>query len=91
MNRIKAGKPSQAVRSGDVLTIAVRGHIQVLRVMAPGVRRGPPPEARQLYEVVSSVGGGGVQRTPGPHREKGSGRPTKRDRRLSDRLTEQDG
>ena len=64
VNRTKAAKASQTVRSGDVLTIALRGHVQVLRVLAPGLRRGPPPEARQLYEVVSSVGGGGVHRPP---------------------------
>ena len=55
VNRAKAAKPSQTVRSGDVLTIAVRGSVEVLKVLAPGVRRGPPPEARLLYEVVSSV------------------------------------
>ena len=86
VNRTKVAKPSQTVRSGDVLTIAVRGSVEVLKVLAPGVRRGPPPEARQLYQVVSSVGGAssaaGVQ---------GANRPTKRERRLAERLAKQDG
>ena len=37
---------------GDVLTIAVRGKVQVLRVLAPGDRRGPAGEARLLYEAL---------------------------------------
>jgi ribosome-associated heat shock protein Hsp15 len=57
VNRARASKPSHTVRSGDVLTIAVRGRVQVLRVMAAGERRGPPDEARLLYEVVTGSGG----------------------------------
>lgn len=91
VNRARTVKPSHAVRSGDVLTIAVRGHVQVLRVMAAGERRGPPPQARLLYEVVSSGGGGRPEQAVGPQRQKGAGRPTKRDRRLADRLTEPEG
>jgi ribosome-associated heat shock protein Hsp15 len=60
VNRVRASKPSQAVRSGDVLTIAVRGRVQVLRVRAVAERRGPAPEARLLYEVVSPGGGRGA-------------------------------
>jgi ribosome-associated heat shock protein Hsp15 len=90
VNRAKVAKPSHTVRSGDVLTIALRGNVEVLKVLAPGARRGPPPEARLLYEVLSSVGG----RSPAPpsagDRIRGTGRPTKRERRLTDRLTGQD-
>src|SRR5258705_2700135 len=57
LNRAKVAKPAQAVRRDDVLTIVIRGHIQVIKVLAPGVRRGPPPEARQLYEVLSGSDG----------------------------------
>jgi ribosome-associated heat shock protein Hsp15 len=52
LNRARVVKPSQTVRPGDVLTIALRGRVQVLRVLATGERRGPPEEARQLYEPV---------------------------------------
>src|SRR5262245_50195209 len=52
VNRARVIKPSQAVRVGDVLTIALRGKVQILKVLAPGQRRGPPPEARQLYEAL---------------------------------------
>ena len=91
VNRVKAAKPSHALRPGDALTIAIRGNIEVLRVLAPGVRRGPPPEARQLYEVLSSTGSRLPAQPAAAERERGAGRPTKRERRLTDRLTGQDG
>jgi ribosome-associated heat shock protein Hsp15 len=85
VNRARVIKPSHGVRPGDVLTIALRGRIQVLKVLAAGVRRGPPVEARQLYEVLSDnrpAQGAVAQREPG------AARPTKRDRRLIERLTD---
>ena len=62
INRAKIAKPAQTVRADDVLTIVLRGHIQVLKVLAPGVRRGPPAEARRLYETLSSPRGRGEER-----------------------------
>ena len=53
VNRAKVAKPAQTVRPDDVLTIVIRGNIQVLKVLAPGARRGPPAEARLLYELLS--------------------------------------
>ena len=91
VNRTKVTKPSQTVRSGDVLTIAVRGSVEVLKVLAPGVRRGPPPEARQLYQVVSSASGGLSARAAADAGVQGANRPTKRERRLAERLAKQDG
>jgi ribosome-associated heat shock protein Hsp15 len=53
INRAKVAKPAQTVRPNDVLTIVIRGSVHVLRVVAPGARRGPPAEARLLYEPLS--------------------------------------
>jgi ribosome-associated heat shock protein Hsp15 len=87
INRVRAAKPSQAVRPGDVLTIALRGNIEVLKVRAPGSRRGPPAEARQLYEALASLGRtGSLSHVAVAPREPGTGRPTKRERRLTTRL-----
>jgi ribosome-associated heat shock protein Hsp15 len=70
VNRVKATKPSQSVRVGDVLTVSLRGKVDILQVLAPGERRGPPEEARRLYEVLSPEGTGNPQQktrgTPKP-------------------------
>jgi len=44
------------VRVGDVLSFALRGQVQVLRVEALPARRGPPAEARALYSELTSEG-----------------------------------
>jgi ribosome-associated heat shock protein Hsp15 len=89
VNRAKVAKPAQTVRPDDVLTIVIRGNIQVLKVLAPGARRGPPAEARQLYELLSPpVGAAAAQPVGSGERVRGTGRPSKRERRLIDRLTE---
>lgn len=86
VNRVKVTKPAQIVKPGDVLTIALREKVLVLRLCLPGQRRGPPPEARLLYEDLTPPP---VPRPDYPahaERDRGSGRPSKRDRRLTDRL-----
>ena len=40
------------VRVGDVLSFAQRGTVRVLRIAALPARRGPPAEARALYEEL---------------------------------------
>jgi ribosome-associated heat shock protein Hsp15 len=88
LNRVKVAKPAQTVRPDDVLTIVIRGNIQVLKVLAPGVRRGPVAEARQLYELLSPPVGPAAQPGASGERSRGAGRPSKRERRLIDRFTE---
>jgi ribosome-associated heat shock protein Hsp15 len=52
VNRMRVLKPSHSLRPGDVLTVALRGEVRVLKVLAVGERRGPPQEARLLYRAV---------------------------------------
>jgi ribosome-associated heat shock protein Hsp15 len=47
-----ADKPSQALALGDVLLIRQNGALREIRVEAFGARRGPPAEARALYEIL---------------------------------------
>jgi ribosome-associated heat shock protein Hsp15 len=58
LNRQPTDKPHARVRAGDVLTIAQGqgegGRILVWRVLALAARRGPPAEARGLYEEVAA-------------------------------------
>lgn len=92
VNRLRAVKPSQTVRPGDVLTIALRGKVRVLKVIATGMRRGPASEAQALYESLSTgANGASDPGTPAVGlRDSGSARPTKHDRRMIDRLTRSD-
>ena len=78
----------QTVAPGDVLTFPHRALIRVVRVVALGARRGPATEARGLYEDLSPPGGESSQANarPNAHRPRGSGRPTKADRRAIARL-----
>jgi len=57
VNRARVVKPSHMLRKGDVLTIALRGDVRVVQVLAIGERRGPPHEARQLYRPMEDAGG----------------------------------
>lgn len=47
-------KAHYAVKIGDVLTFPLGPHIRVVRVMALAMRRGPPAEARGLYEDLAA-------------------------------------
>jgi ribosome-associated heat shock protein Hsp15 len=49
-------KPSRAIRCGDVLTFAQGRKWVAVRVEALGERRGPAPEARGLYSLLTGVG-----------------------------------
>jgi ribosome-associated heat shock protein Hsp15 len=83
-------KAHQMVKPGDVLTFAHGRDVKVLKIVALGKRRGPAPEARTLYEDLSFPPAPAADGAPGPRRERGSGRPTKADRRALDRLTGED-
>jgi ribosome-associated heat shock protein Hsp15 len=56
INRQPTDKAHARIRPGDVLTIAQgqgeRGRIAVWRVLGLASRRGPPAEARTLFEEV---------------------------------------
>ncbi len=54
LNRQPTDKPHARLRVGDVLTFTLgQGAVRVWRVLELGSRRGPPAEARSLYEEVA--------------------------------------
>jgi len=57
LNRQPTDKAHARLRVGDVLTIALHGRVRVWRVAALAARRGPPAEARTLYEDLSDPAG----------------------------------
>ena len=83
-------KAHQPVRPGAVLTFPLGPHIRVIRVLALGARRGPPAEARALYEDLDPPLAAPPPVAGSAPREAGSGRPTKADRRATDRLRGED-
>jgi ribosome-associated heat shock protein Hsp15 len=89
INRDKASQASDQVKPGDVLTITLDRRILVYKVLDVGVRRGPATEASMLYEDLSPPPppkeNASLDAMP-PLRLAGSGRPTKRERRETDRL-----
>ncbi|TDR93860.1 RNA-binding S4 domain-containing protein [Enterovirga rhinocerotis] len=52
VNGVRSQVPAKAVGPGDVLTIAVAHRTAVVRILDPGLRRGPFEEARRLYETL---------------------------------------
>ncbi len=54
LNREKIDQPAKLVRPGDVLTMSLNGRVRVLKVRAPGLRRGPASEAAGLYLDLSA-------------------------------------
>ena len=89
--RVKLGgevvKAAKTVRPGDQLQVDTPGGLKLLEVVALSERRGPAQVARSLY----------LDHTPPPPpraereadvavRERGAGRPVKRERRLLVRL-----
>lgn len=84
LNGISA-KPSHLVRAGDeVHANAPRGHV-IVKVLGLAEKRLSPPLARALYEDHSPPPPPRDEWT-GPRRDRGAGRPTKRDRRALERL-----
>lgn len=77
------------VGAGDVLTMMLHNQLRVWRVLDAGARRGPASEAATLYEDISPAP---LPREADPPplaaRESGAGRPTKKERRDTDRLRE---
>jgi ribosome-associated heat shock protein Hsp15 len=65
----------------------VHERLLVWKILDPGARRGPAPEAALLYEDLSPAPLPKADKTARfIARDLGSGRPTKKDRRDTDRL-----
>jgi len=54
INGRRIEKPGSVVHPGDVVIVPVSREVIALRVIALGSRRGPPSEARTLYELLDA-------------------------------------
>lgn len=91
VNSERTDRTDHKVGPGDVLTMTIHTRLMVWRILDAGSRRGPATEAALLYEDLSPPP---VPReeTPLIHagREPGSGRPTKKERRDTERWQGED-
>ena len=95
VNDTVIGKSKFSVAEGDVLTFPRGLHIRVIKIIKLGERRGPAAEAVMLYEDLEppenrkirlETENADIRTAPVAERERGSGRPTKTERRAIDKL-----
>ena len=95
VNDTVIGKSKFSVAEGDVLTFPRGLDIRVIKIIKLGERRGPAAEAVMLYEDLEPPGNrkirletkkADIRTAPVAERERGSGRPTKTERRAIDKL-----
>ncbi|MBU1306931.1 MAG: RNA-binding S4 domain-containing protein [Alphaproteobacteria bacterium] len=90
VNAERTDRSDLKIGAGDVLTMTLHNRILVWRILDPGTRRGPAPEAQGLYQDLSPPPLPKADQSPyeaaiAP-RDDGAGRPTKKQRRDTDRL-----
>lgn len=81
-----SAKPSKALRVGDQLEVRTPGGLKLLEVCALAEKRGPAAAAQKLY-LDHTPPPPPKEETPGTtYRERGTGRPSKRDLRQIQKL-----
>jgi ribosome-associated heat shock protein Hsp15 len=83
-----SAKPHKPVRQGDMIDFKIGDWERKVKVLQLSDKRGPAPAARLLYEDLSPPPPSKEDYLFGstPSRSRGSGRPTKRERRKLDKL-----
>lgn len=79
-------KAAQPVRVGDEVRVRLHGFDRVYRVTGLATRRGSATEAARYFEDLTPPPPPRVERPAAIVRDRGAGRPTKRERREIDRL-----
>ncbi len=88
LNGLKITKAKTPVTMGDILTFPQEKKIRIAKILAFNHRRGPAPEARALYEDMTPPPAEirKMEKSKVALRDRGTGRPTKNQRRATDRL-----
>lgn len=85
-------KPHKMISIGDVLTISINDNIKILKVLDIPNRRGPYSESLNFYEDITPIGNIPKKKSIKLDMKfvERVGRPTKRERRQTDRLMGRD-
>ena len=84
VNGDRVTKRASLIQTGNVLTFVIGDQTRVIQIDALGSRRGPAPEAQELYTDLAPPEANRKNRRPLNPSFEGKGRPTKRDRRKGD-------
>lgn len=86
VNSERTERSDHKVGPGDVLTMTMHDQLRIWRILDAGERRGPATEAQGLYEDISPPP---LPKAETPllfgQRDSGAGRPTKKERRETDK------
>jgi ribosome-associated heat shock protein Hsp15 len=90
LNGERVTAASRMVKAGDVVTVALDRTIRILKVTGFAERRGDADAARVLFEDLTPISPKPAAEPAAIGRDSGSGRPTKQERRATDRLLGRD-
>jgi len=83
-------KPAQSVRIGDIVRVRIEGDERILQVARLIAKRVGAPVAVECYVDLTPPKPPRQERVLTVVRDRGAGRPTKRDRREIDRLMDEE-
>ena len=85
-------KPHKMISIGDVLSMTIRGNVKILKILDIPNRRGPYSESLNFYEDITPTENNQKREYLKPNIKFAErvGRPTKRERRQTDRLMGRD-
>lgn len=86
----QTAKAAAPVRVGDEVRVRLHGFDRIYRVTGLAIRRGSATEAARYFEDLTPPPPPRVERPAAVVRDRGAGRPTKRERREIDRLLGRD-
>ena len=88
INSNKITKPATKVKTNDVLTLNYVNEIRIIQIQSLGSRRGPASEAKSLYIDLTEdrIGSSNVKSKIEKSKKDSNKRPTKKDRRLLDKI-----
>ena len=88
INSNKITKPATKVKTNDVLTLNYVNEIRIIQIQRLGSRRGPASEAQSLYIDLTEdrIGSSNVKSKIEKSKKDSNKRPTKKDRRLLDKI-----